>query len=782
MSVDTLLIEIGCEDLPARYQRPLAETLRDTLAQGLDDEGVSRGSARAYATPRRIAVCIEAVAHAQQDRAIERTGPALSVALRDGQPSPAGLGFAKSCGVEFDALERTQTDKGEYLLYRATQPGQSTLDLLPELFARALKQMDRQVPKRMRWGAGDATFVRPVQWLCAMHGEDIVPLTAFGLAAGADTYGHRFHAPAELRLDRADHYVERLREAKVWADIDSRQAEIAQQVRAAGEALDGAARIDADLLAEVTDLVEWPQAVAGRFESRFLQVPAEAIVLTIQDNQRYFPVFDAQGQLLPAFVTVANIVSRDEAQVVAGNERVVRPRLEDALFFWQQDGKRPLAERLDELQRVTWAKGLGSLRDKALRLEALSGTLAPHFGADAAVAAQAGRLAKCDLVTLMVFEMPELQGIMGGHYLRAEGADEAVADAVSSHYRPAGPEDALPESPAGRAVAAADKLDTLAGYYSIDAIPTASKDPYGLRRAALRVQRAGGAVAHRGHALRGQAGLGQQAAQSLLQKDLQGLRLLGAQCEVRRVQQRLPAGRRFTRQQQAQQAQRRRPAGHAAPRRGRGRLHAHAGRRCAGRQLQAGAQHPARRPGRGGRRDRPRALRSPGRGCTASGPAAGRMAGGAGRGRLRRRAGPARRAAGAHRRLFRRCHGQRRGCRRAGQPAGTTCGLRCRLQPGRRLRGAGQRRLNGGGSLAGTGVSRTATESTGRRGARAAGVGVNPRWRGCRAPSLRGPGRSGARARHTAPGAPAGGPRAPAHSSHRARQRIRPAIRNRIRR
>lgn len=489
MSVDTLLIEIGCEDLPARYQRPLAETLRDTLAQGLDDEGVSRGSARAYATPRRIAVCIEAVAHAQQDRAIERTGPALSVALRDGQPSPAGLGFAKSCGVEFDALERTQTDKGEYLLYRATQPGQSTLDLLPELFARALKQMDRQVPKRMRWGAGDATFVRPVQWLCAMHGEDIVPLTAFGLAAGADTYGHRFHAPAELRLDRADHYVERLREAKVWADIDSRQAEIAQQVRAAGEALDGAARIDADLLAEVTDLVEWPQAVAGRFESRFLQVPAEAIVLTIQDNQRYFPVFDAQGQLLPAFVTVANIVSRDEAQVVAGNERVVRPRLEDALFFWQQDGKRPLAERLDELQRVTWAKGLGSLRDKALRLEALSGTLAPHFGADAAVAAQAGRLAKCDLVTLMVFEMPELQGIMGGHYLRAEGADEAVADAVSSHYRPAGPEDALPESPAGRAVAAADKLDTLAGYYSIDAIPTASKDPYGLRRAALGLLR-----------------------------------------------------------------------------------------------------------------------------------------------------------------------------------------------------------------------------------------------------------------------------------------------------
>ncbi len=489
MSVDTLLIEIGCEDLPARYQRPLAETLRDTLAQGLDDEGVSRGSARAYATPRRIAVCIEAVAHAQQDRAIERTGPALSVALRDGQPSPAGLGFAKSCGVEFDALERTQTDKGEYLLYRATQPGQSTLELLPELFARALKQMDRQVPKRMRWGAGDATFVRPVQWLCAMHGEDIVPLTAFGLAAGADTYGHRFHAPVELRLDRADHYVERLREAKVWADIDSRQAEIAQQVRAAGEALDGAARIDADLLAEVTDLVEWPQAVAGRFESRFLQVPAEAIVLTIQDNQRYFPVFDAQGQLLPAFVTVANIVSRDEAQVVAGNERVVRPRLEDALFFWQQDGKRPLAERLDELQRVTWAKGLGSLRDKALRLEALSGTLAPHFGADAAVAAQAGRLAKCDLVTLMVFEMPELQGIMGGHYLRAEGADEAVAAAVSSHYRPAGPEDALPESSAGRAVAAADKLDTLAGYYSIDAIPTASKDPYGLRRAALGLLR-----------------------------------------------------------------------------------------------------------------------------------------------------------------------------------------------------------------------------------------------------------------------------------------------------
>lgn len=490
MSSADLLIEIGCEDLPARFQHPLLNALRSGLCNGLDTAGVSRGEARGFVTPRRVAVLVSDVAAEQPEQHIERTGPAVKAALRDGKPTPAGLGFAKSCGVDFDALSRIDTDKGEYLAFRATQAGQSLAQLLPAIFADCIKQMDKLAPKRMRWGDGDATFVRPVQWICALHGSDVVALEAYGLKSANLSFGHRFHAPEAMALHSASEYETRMREAYVWADASSRRAEIASQVTRAGQACGGTARQDEDLLDEVTALVEWPVAIYGKFEERFLAVPPEAIVLTIQENQRYFPVFDDAGELLPVFITISNIDSADVAQVVAGNERVVRPRLEDALFFWEQDLKLPLEDRLPELARVTWAKGLGSLRDKADRLEALCHQLAPAFGVDPSKAARAGHLAKCDLVTKMVFEMTDLQGIMGGHYLRKSEADQAdVADAIASHYQPAGPSESIPTTALGQLLALADKLDTLGGYFSIDAIPTASKDPFGLRRAALGLLR-----------------------------------------------------------------------------------------------------------------------------------------------------------------------------------------------------------------------------------------------------------------------------------------------------
>lgn len=490
MSAASLLIEIGCEDLPARFQAPLATALQESITQGLDSEGVSRGSSQLFVTPRRVAVLIQNVAAQQPEQQVRRQGPALSVALRDGQPTPAGLGFAKSCGVDFAALGRESTGKGEYLVFQSTTPGQALGDLLPGLFADSLRQMDRLAPKRMRWGDGEATFVRPVQWLCALHGDRVLTLKAFGLTASNLTFGHRFHHPGAIALHQANDYPTALQNAMVMADPAARREEIRRQVTQAGQACGGDARISDDLLDEVTALVEWPVTVHGQFETRFLAVPPEAITLTIEENQRYFPVFDSRGELLPHFVTVANIASRDPVQVVAGNERVVRPRLEDALFFWDQDRKIPLEDRLADLERVNWARGLGTLRDKALRLESLCRALAPAMRAEAEAAARAGRLAKCDLVTRMVFEMTDLQGIMGGHYLRQQDSHAgAVADAIAAQYRPAGPGESVPDTALGQVVALADKLDTLRGYFSIDQAPTASKDPFGLRRAALGLLR-----------------------------------------------------------------------------------------------------------------------------------------------------------------------------------------------------------------------------------------------------------------------------------------------------
>ena len=491
-----LLIEIGCEDLPARYVMPLADALSAGVTGGLAKRGIALGAARTLATPRRIAVLVDGVAVQQPDQAIELVGPATSAALKDGQPTPAALGFAKKCGVDFSQIG----EKNGKLHFARHEKGKPTAALLAEIFEETLKSMDELVPKRMRWGSGEETFVRPVQWLLALLGPDVVPLRRFGLESGRVSYGHRFHAPAAITLAEPSAYVENLRKARVWAEVATRKAEIERQIKAEAAKIGGTARIDAGLLDEVTALVEWPVVISGRIEARFLELPPEVIVATVETNQRYFTVFDAAGQLLPAFITIANIESKDPAQIVQGNERVVRPRLTDALFFWQQDLKLPFSDAapyLEKLASATFQKDLGTVADKAARIQTLSTfVLAEKLLEKGAISAaeldgttRAAARAKFDLVTKMVYEFPELQGLMGGYYAAKAGESAAVAKAVAEHYLPTQAGTAIPSNAEGRIVALADKLDTLTGIFAIGQKPTASKDPYALRRSALGILR-----------------------------------------------------------------------------------------------------------------------------------------------------------------------------------------------------------------------------------------------------------------------------------------------------
>ena len=495
-STAPLLIEIGCEDLPARYVMPLADALSAGVTGGLAKRGIALGAARTLATPRRIAVLVDGVAVQQPDQAIELVGPATSAALKDGQPTPAALGFAKKCGVDFSQIG----EKNGKLHFARHEKGKPTAALLAEIFEETLKSMDELVPKRMRWGSGEETFVRPVQWLLALLGSDVVPLNRFGLESGRVSYGHRFHAPAAITLAEPSAYVENLRKARVWAEVATRKAEIERQIKAEAAKIGGTARIDAGLLDEVTALVEWPVVISGRIEARFLELPPEVIVATVETNQRYFTVFDAAGQLLPAFITIANIESKDPAQIVQGNERVVRPRLTDALFFWQQDLKLPFSDAapyLEKLASATFQKDLGTVADKAARIQTLSTfVLAEKLLEKGAIstaeldgATRAAARAKFDLVTKMVYEFPELQGLMGGYYAAKGGEPAAVAKAVAEHYLPTQAGTAIPSNAEGRIVALADKLDTLTGIFAIGQKPTASKDPYALRRSALGILR-----------------------------------------------------------------------------------------------------------------------------------------------------------------------------------------------------------------------------------------------------------------------------------------------------
>lgn len=486
---DTLLIELGTEELPPGALWPLANAFADGIATGIAEAGLPCGRAQALASPRRLAVQISAVANKAPDREEERLGPAAHAAFdADGQPTKAAEGFARSCGVAVSDLERQITDKGERLAYRGTAVGQTLAELLPEVFAEALKRLP--VPKRMRWGQSDEPFVRPVHWLTALHGATVLPLQAFGCEADRVTHGHRFHHPAGIELAHADDYADRLENpGHVLVDLERRRAVVRDSVIDAARETGGEALCHETLIDEVTALVEWPVALAGRFDERYLALPREVLVSTLEGHQRYFPVADPEGTLLACFVTVANLESPEPDRVIVGNERVVRPRLADALFFWEQDRARGLDALAAGLDRVTFQRDLGSLADKSARVTHIADWLTPRTGADPDTVARACTLAKADLLTEMVDEFPELQGTMGCYYARAAGEDEAVASALDEQYAPRQGGSPIAVSAVGRVLALADRLDTLAGVFAIGGRPSGEKDPYALRRAALGVLR-----------------------------------------------------------------------------------------------------------------------------------------------------------------------------------------------------------------------------------------------------------------------------------------------------
>lgn len=483
------LVEIGTEELPPKALRALERAFASGIAAGLDKAGLKHGALRSFATPRRLAVHVKRLATRQSEQRIERRGPPVSAAFdAQGGPTRAAWAFANSCGVDLDRLERRAGDRGEFLYYVGVKPGAAAVDMLPAIVRGALEALP--VPRRMRWGASEAQFVRPVHWVAMLYGREIVPSTVLETGAGNLTWGHRFHAPKPLRLASPGAY-ERTLETRgfVLADFERRLTRVREQVARAAGALGGRAVIHDALLEEVTALVEWPVALAGRFEERFLKLPREVLISTLENHQRYFPLEGADGTLLPGFVVVANIESREPRTVVRGNERVVRPRLADAAFFWDQDRAAPLAARIESLDSVTFEARLGSLGDRARRIRTLAVQLATTLGTPSALPARAAELCKCDLLTAMVGEFPELQGVMGSYYAMADGEHREVAAALREHYLPRAAGDALPLTGVGTVLAVADKLDTLAGIFTIGEKPTGTKDPFGLRRAAIGLTR-----------------------------------------------------------------------------------------------------------------------------------------------------------------------------------------------------------------------------------------------------------------------------------------------------
>jgi glycyl-tRNA synthetase beta chain len=483
------LVEIGTEELPPKALRGLEQAFTSGLRSGLDKAALEHGDLVSFATPRRLAVWVKRLAARQPDQDIKRRGPPVSAAFdAAGAPTRAALAFAESCGTTVEGLQRLDEGKGVFLYFIGTKPGAAVVDLLPSLVRTALEGLP--IPRRMRWGSSDAEFVRPVHWVIMLYGKDVVPATLLETAAGNTTLGHRFHAPKAIRITAPASYERALRErGYVLADFAVRRDLIRERVTATAAELGGRALIGEALLDEVTALVEWPVPLAGRFEERFLQLPREVLISTLQEHQRYFPVEDEQGKLLPCFITVSNIESRDPSKVREGNERVVRPRLADAAFFWDQDRKQPLAARRDALDAVTFQAKLGSLGDKTRRVRTLAGEIAAVRNQERAETERAAELCKCDLLTAMVGEFPELQGIMGTYYALADGETPEVAVAIREHYLPRGAGDELPETHPGLAVAIADKLDTLAGIFAVGEKPTGTKDPLGLRRAAIGVLR-----------------------------------------------------------------------------------------------------------------------------------------------------------------------------------------------------------------------------------------------------------------------------------------------------
>ncbi|TPH26356.1 glycine--tRNA ligase subunit beta [Haemophilus haemolyticus] len=485
MTTQNFLVEIGTEELPPKALKTLATSFADNVEAELNQAGLTFDKIEWFAAPRRLAVKVLALATQQPSKEIEKRGPAVSAAFdAEGKPTKAAEGWARGCGITVEQAERIATDKGEWLVHRAKIEGQPTKNLLNDIVANALAKLP--IPKPMRWADKTVQFIRPVHTVTMLLGDELIEGEILGVASARTIRGHRFLGEREFEIQHADQYPQLLREkGSVVADFNERKAEILAKSQAKATALGGVADIEESLLEEVTSLVEYPNVLAAKFEERFLAVPAEALVYTMKGDQKYFPIYDKDGKLLPHFIFVSNINPEDPTAIIEGNEKVVRPRLTDAEFFFKTDLKQKLVDRLPRLETVLFQQQLGTLKDKTDRIEQLAGEIAKQIGADEAKAKRAGLLSKCDLMTNMVFEFTDTQGVMGMHYARHDGEDEEVAVALNEQYMPRFAGDELPKSLVASAVALADKFDTLTGIFGIGQAPKGSADPFALRRAAL---------------------------------------------------------------------------------------------------------------------------------------------------------------------------------------------------------------------------------------------------------------------------------------------------------
>ena len=485
MTTQNFLVEIGTEELPPKALKTLATSFADNIEAELNQAGLTFDKIEWFAAPRRLAVKVLNLATQQPSKEIEKRGPAVSAAFdAEGKPTKAAEGWARGCGITVDQAERIATDKGEWLVHRAKIEGQPTKNLLNGIVANALAKLP--IPKPMRWADKTVQFIRPVHTVTMLLGDELIEGEILGVASARTIRGHRFLGEKEFEIQHADQYPQLLREkGSVVADFNERKAEILVKSQAKATALGGVADIEESLLEEVTSLVEYPNVLAAKFEERFLAVPAEALVYTMKGDQKYFPIYDKDGKLLPHFIFVSNINPEDPTAIIEGNEKVVRPRLTDAEFFFKTDLKQKLVDRLPRLETVLFQQQLGTLKDKTDRIEQLAGEIAKQIGADEAKAKRAGLLSKCDLMTNMVFEFTDTQGVMGMHYARHDGEDEEVAVALNEQYMPRFAGDELPKSLVASAVALADKFDTLTGIFGIGQAPKGSADPFALRRAAL---------------------------------------------------------------------------------------------------------------------------------------------------------------------------------------------------------------------------------------------------------------------------------------------------------
>ncbi|MCW8410242.1 glycine--tRNA ligase subunit beta [Legionella sp. PATHC035] len=486
--VNDFIFELGCEELPSGSVWPLADEFANQLLAALDKAQLEYGEVKRFATPRRIAIAIFDLQDEQKSQSVTRRGPAFAAAYdKDGKPTAALLGFAKSCGVDVDKLSRIETDKGDWIVYETLSQGNKTKDLLPALIGQSLAALP--IAKPMRWGAGDEEFARPVHWAVMLYGDTVIEHSILGIKSARNSRGHRFHHPQSIVINSAQSYESQMKDAFVIADFAIRKQMIRKQVEELAASVQATAIMPEDLLEEVASIVEWPQALMANFEKEFLEVPAESLIASMQSHQKCFALKDQKGRLLPHFITVSNIASSNPKQVILGNEKVMRARLSDAAFFFRQDKKMPLSQHIAGTEQVVFQAKLGSLLDKALRIEALMTYLSPALHLNIKQAQRAAQLSKCDLLTGMVGEFPELQGLMGYYYALNDGEDQFVAHALNEQYMPRFAADNLPESDLGLALSLADRIDTLVGIFAIGQRPSGVKDPFKLRRHALAVVR-----------------------------------------------------------------------------------------------------------------------------------------------------------------------------------------------------------------------------------------------------------------------------------------------------